>query len=222
MESFSTHSSTALNTDLNASHEAGRWHRATFVSLIVIVYGIWSALLFTGHVVLFEYEMTEGPLGNSKRIFPEKSTVQLTHGRQNIVLFLHPACPCSAATVDEFHELMSEGENDSIGKVVFFMPPEQESEWALLPLISSVKRIRNVSISYDPNGSQADLFGATTSGHVLIYDGRGVLQFSGGITGSRGHTGDNKNLEIAKNTIIARSPKFATTPVFGCSLKDIE
>lgn len=222
MESLSTDSSTALNTDLSAARKKDRWHRATFISLIVIVYGIWFALLITGHVVLFEYEMTEGPLGNSKRIFPEKSAVQLTHGRQNIVLFLHPACPCSAATVDEFHELMHEGESDSIGKVVFFMPPEQESEWALLPIISSVKRIPNVSISYDTNGSQADLFGATTSGHVLIYDGRGILQFSGGITGSRGHTGNNKNLEIAKNTIIAKNPKFVTTPVFGCSLKGMQ
>ncbi len=110
-------------------------------------------------------------------------------------------------------------ENDSVGKVVFFMPPDQESEWSLLPLISSVKRIPHVAISYDTTGAQAELFGATTSGHVFIYDGRGILQFSGGITGSRGHTGDNKNFEIAKNTIIARSPKFATTPVFGCSLR---
>jgi hypothetical protein len=222
MDNLSSASSTHSRRDSGAAPKASPLRQTIFVSLLVVVYGIWASLLFTGHLVLFEYEMTEGPLGNSKRIFPEKSSVQLTHGRQNIILFLHPACPCSAASVDEFHELIREGENDSVGKVVFFMPPDQESEWSLLPLISSVKRIPHVSVSYDTNGAQAELFGATTSGHVFIYDGRGILQFSGGITGSRGHTGDNKNLEIAKNTIIARSPKFATTPVFGCSLRETQ
>ncbi len=217
MESISTASSATSV----AAHKPAAWRNTVFVFLILVAYSIWAALIFTGHVVLFEYEMTEGPLGNSKRIFPEKSTVQLTHGRQNIILFLHPACPCSAASVDEFHELMRQGEKDSVGKVVFFMPPTHESEWSLLPLIASVKRIPNVSIVYDSSGSQADLFGAATSGHVFIYDSRGILQFSGGITGSRGHTGDNQYFEIAKRTIIARNPKFATTPVFGCSLRGI-
>ncbi len=222
MESRSTASNTDLRKDSDTAREQKPWRKTAFISLLVVAYGLWAALLFTGHVVLFEYEMTEGPLANSKRIFPEKSSVQLTHGRQNIILFLHPACPCSAASVDEFRDLMREGEKDSVGKVVFFMPPDQESEWSLLPLISSVKRIPNVSIVYDTNGAESDLFGATTSGHVFIYDSRGVLQFSGGITGSRGHTGDNKNFEIAKNTIIARNPKYATTPVFGCSLRWIQ
>lgn len=222
MDNLSSVSSTDSHVVADAARKASPWRHAIFVSLLVVVYGIWAGLLFTGHLVLFEYEMTAGPLGNSKRIFPEKSSVQLTHGRQNIILFLHPACPCSAASVDEFHELMREGENDSVGKVVFFMPVDRESEWSLLPLISSVKRIPNVSVTYDATGDQAELFGATTSGHVFIYDARGILQFSGGITASRGHTGDNKNLDIAKNTIIARSPKFATTPVFGCSLRGIQ
>ncbi len=192
------------------------------ISLFLIIYTIWIGLLFVGHLVLFEYELTAGPLSDTTRIFPNHSAIPLTHGRQNIILFLHPACPCSEATVDEFHKLMREGEKVSVGKVVFFMPLEKESDWSFLPLVLSAKRIRNVSTYYDTDGSQASLFGATTSGHILIYDGRGVLQFSGGITGSRGHTGDNRNFDVAKNTIIAKNPKFAKTPVFGCSLGGIQ
>ena len=39
--------------------------------------------------------------------------------------------------------------------------------------------------------------GATTSGHVLLYDAGGVLRFAGGITDGRGHEGDNAGLDAA-------------------------
>ncbi len=196
--------------------------QTAFVSLLLVVYTIWIGLLLIGHTVLFEYELTAGPLSNSKRIFPDKGSVQLTHSRQNLILFLHPACPCSVATVDEFRDLMRQGEKDSVGTVVFFMPHGKEGEWSMLPIITSVRRIPNVSILFDADSSQADLFGATTSGHVFLYDGRGILQFSGGITGSRGHTGDNQYFELAKKTILCKSPKYTTTPVFGCSLRGLQ
>lgn len=188
-------------------------------ALLVLAYLMWGGLLFIGHLVLFEYEMTASPLADTKRIFPEKSVVQLARGRQNIILFIHPMCPCTMASVDELAELMHVGQEDAIGTVIALMPTELKSEWSSQPVFSALKRIRNVSISYDSDGSQAATFGATTSGHVLIYDGRGVLQFSGGITASRGHSGDNANLQAAKNIILDRNPKFATTPVLGCALR---
>ncbi|HIA53604.1 MAG TPA: hypothetical protein EYN91_16180 [Candidatus Melainabacteria bacterium] len=195
--------------------------QTALVCLLLVAYVVWIGMLFIGHLVLFEYELTPSPLTNTKRVFPHHSGVQLAHGRQNIVLFLHPACPCSVATVDEFHQLMRQGDKDSVGTVIFYMPPEKEGEWSLAPIIQSVKRIRNVSVEYDTDGSLAQTFGVTTSGHVLIYDGRGVLQFTGGITGSRGHSGDNHYLELAKQCILARKAKYTTTPVFGCSLRAI-
>lgn len=215
-------SSTAKSASALGARKSSIRRQTAFVSLLLVVYTIWLGLLLIGHTVLFEYELTAGPLSNSKRIFPNHSSVQLSHSRENLILFLHPACPCSIATIDEFRELMREGAKDSVGTVVFFMPPDKESEWSLLPIVKSAKRIPNVSILYDADGSQSELFGATTSGHVLIYDSRGILQFSGGITGARGHTGDNQYFTIAKKTIINKSPKFVTTPVFGCSLRGIQ
>jgi hypothetical protein len=215
-------SSTAKPAISIAASQSSIRRQTAFVSLLLVVYTIWIGLLLIGHTVLFEYELTAGPLTNTKRIFPNKTSIPLTHSRQNLILFLHPACPCSVATVEEFRELMREGEKDSMGTVVFFMPREKESEWSLMPIISSVKRIPNVSVLFDTNGGQAEIFGAATSGHVFVYDGRGILQFSGGITGARGHTGDNQYLEVAKKTIISKNPKFATTPVFGCSLRGIQ
>jgi len=48
-----------------------------------------------------------------------------------------------------------------------------------------------VTIVTDADGAEANRFGAETSGHTLLFDFGRRLLFSGGITDSRGHTGDN-------------------------------
>jgi hypothetical protein len=75
-----------------------------------------------------------------------------------------------------------------------------------------------VRVAPDRNGVEARRFGAGTSGHVVIYGGDGRLLFSGGITGARGHVGDNVGLERAIASLRADSPTCARSPVFGCLL----
>lgn len=186
--------------------------------LVIAAFAVWGLLIFVGHFVLFEYEFTAGPLTNSKRIFPATSAVQLAHGRQNVVLFLHPVCPCSVSSVGEFRRLLKEKGAEAVGTVVAYMPQEKVTEWSLEPVFTTLRRIPNVNIVFDSDGAEQKKFDAATSGHVFIYDGRGVLQFSGGLTGSRGHAGDNANYQTAKHTLLAKNPKFATAPVFGCAL----
>lgn len=71
---------------------------------------------------------------------------------------------------------------------------------------------------FDPDGVEARRFGAETSGHTLLFGADGHLLFSGGITASRGHSGDNDG----ENAIVAllnhQIPALTRTLVFGCSL----
>ena len=63
-------------------------------------------------------------------------------------------------------------------------------------------------------------FGVQTSGHTLVYGPDGSLLFSGGITGSRGHLGDNRSFAAVSRIITNHSIQLArtTAPVFGCEL----
>jgi hypothetical protein len=74
----------------------------------------------------------------------------------------------------------------------------------------------------DREGADARLFGAFTSGQTFLYNPGGRLLFNGGITASRGHSGDN----IGRDGIVAllHGGTFAqnVTPAFGCSLKGDE
>jgi hypothetical protein len=75
-----------------------------------------------------------------------------------------------------------------------------------------------VSVRIDEAGREAARFGATTSGHVLLYDRGGRLRFSGGITASRGHVGDNAGRAALLGLLIHGETERERTPVFGCPL----
>ena len=66
-------------------------------------------------------------------------------------------------------------------------------------------------------GAITAAFGAFTSGQVFLYGTSGELLFSGGITGSRGHEGDNAGRDAVESLLDRRNAP-AHTPVFGCSL----
>ena len=70
----------------------------------------------------------------------------------------------------------------------------------------------------DGDGQEARLFHAVTSGQTVLYDSQGRLLFSGGITASRGHSGDNAGRSAIVSLVNAEVPDRTETLVFGCPL----
>jgi len=102
--------------------------------------------------------------------------------------------------------------------VVFVQPPGFAANWARTDLWTSAGLIAGVTRTID-DGREGHIFGVATSGQTTVYDARGRLVFSGGITGARGHFGDNSGVEeisaLLKNSSSAKS---TVTPVYGCAL----
>jgi len=65
---------------------------------------------------------------------------------------------------------------------------------------------------------EARRFGVETSGQTLLYDAGGRLIFSGGITGSRGHAGDNAGEAALVALLTSGQADRRATSVFGCPL----
>jgi len=83
-----------------------------------------------------------------------------------------------------------------------------------------VNRIPHTQAITDQDAAVARSYSAATSGQTLLYDGKGNLLFSGGITAGRGHEGDNRGQQAVVG-LIAGQPTAALpmqTPVFGCPL----
>ena len=86
----------------------------------------------------------------------------------------------------------------------------------------SAARIPGVAVLSDLNGTEAHLFEAQASGQTMLYDAAGNLQFSGGITASRGHSGDSPGRSAILSIIDTGNSSTSHTSVYGCSLHDPE
>ena len=79
----------------------------------------------------------------------------------------------------------------------------------------SVSEVAGIAVD---EGAEARRFGVETSGQTFLYDTHGALTFSGGITGSRGHAGENSS-ELSLVALLSnRQPQKRDTSVFGCPL----
>jgi hypothetical protein len=94
------------------------------------------------------------------------------------------------------------------------------ADWAQTSLVRAARDIPGLNVIVDRNGSIAEKFGALTSGQVLMFDHRGRRVFAGGITGSRGHAGDNRGLTLVLALANGGITDSSQTPVFGCALHD--
>jgi glyoxylase-like metal-dependent hydrolase (beta-lactamase superfamily II) len=120
--------------------------------------------------------------------------------------------------VAELAQLMARVQGKVYAYVLFLKPAQIGSEWGDTDLRQSAAAIPGVKVLTDFDGIEARRFGAETSGHTLLFDRDGRLLFSGGITESRGHTGDNLGERAIEALLNNQSPTRTATFVFGCGL----
>ena len=133
-------------------------------------------------------------------------------------MFVHPQCSCSTASIEELNRLLARRSESVNAQVWFFRPKAFPTNWTQSSLWRAAAAIPGVTVQEDVDGTQARLFGAETSGFVLLYDPRGKLRFKGGITGSRGHAGDNEGEDTIVSLLAGQETGLSQTPVYGCSL----
>jgi hypothetical protein len=177
---------------------------------------IWLSCIFIGFKAQSNYSYTPGTSAGVASTWPG-GVPRLAEGRSTLVIFAHPECPCTTATLHELSEIMARYAGSLDARVVFYVPSIRPANWSEMHP-SSKMAIPGVRASEDPDGVLARKFGARTSGQTYFYDAQGRLKFSGGITRSRGETGENRGREAITAILAGKTPLVARTPVFGCSL----
>ena len=181
---------------------------------------LWVVALAVGFRYLVSYELQAGRSTSGPHRWPADAALPRQPERASLVLFAHPRCPCSRATMAELAVIMTRCPNELKTTVCFLAPGDKPEDWTKSGLWQTAAAIPGVDVVADPDGKIAARFGSVTSGQVLLFDREGRRVFSGGITGARGHQGENRgrNLVIA----LARGELCtdSATPTFGCSLLD--
>jgi hypothetical protein len=169
---------------------------------------------------MVRYQMTPGVQARTAPHIWPASIHDVAHkpGRFTLVMTLHPQCPCSRASLHELAQLMTRAGGRVDAHILFVKPQGATADWCDGDLWKQAKHIPGVNVSIDDDARDASIFGATTSGQVMIYDASGAIRFSGGITDGRGHEGDNTGLSAILGLIHDGNTAVSTTPVYGCSL----
>ena len=176
---------------------------------------VWGAAVTVTLARLWHYETEPGARADAPPQWPAGSAVALDPRRCTVVMFVHPRCPCTAASLAELRRLASDHESVAT-TVLFHLPADADRDWHEASSWHAARSIAGVAVRADVDGAEATRFGALTSGHVVIYAPTGELRFSGGITNARGHVGEN----LTATAAIRRDAGCAEAPVYGCALAE--
>ena len=186
--------------------------------LRILGIALWSVAVGSGLLVLTNYSVAPGVMEPGKADWPQDTQLQLKPSGHTMLVFLHPHCPCSHATVNELSRLLADTQQQVHAQAVFFGPENRSETWSRTRLWHNARRATGVDPVVDVGAVESDRFGAISSGHVCLYSSSGERLFHGGITSSRGH--ECSNLATRSLTQILRCQQLVEGrfPVFGCKI----
>jgi hypothetical protein len=180
---------------------------------------LWLAGAGTGLWVVWAYDNQPGAAAAPPPTWPADGAIALASDTPTLVVLAHPQCFCTKATLTELAEVLGRARIRPRTYILFMKPQGFPEGWTDSALWHQAAALPDVRVMRDDEGLKAKEFGAETSGQVVLYDAKGTLVFSGGITGSRGHAGDNAGRAAVISFLNGSSTgRQQTTSVFGCPL----
>jgi hypothetical protein len=177
---------------------------------------LWLVVVSLGTGMLWKYSNTPNPDPSPPAHWPAMTTIPRANGHATLLMFVHPRCSCTVASMGELAVLMAHCQGLVDAHVVFFRPSGSREDWTHSDLWQAAAIIPGVTVQADEDGREAQLFQAETSGHTALYDAQGQLVFNGGITASRGQSGDNAGRDAITAWLHGQTPEQTQTPVYGC------
>lgn len=179
---------------------------------------LWACALVVGFGALHRASSIPGEALAAPARWPASAAIPPDETRPTLLLFAHPHCPCTRATVRQLATL--DALRGGAVRVVALLSGPAVDERAADSLAAHAAGALRASIVPDPSGEEARRFGATTSGHAILYSPRGDALFSGGVTPGRGHEGRSDSLDALARALRTASPSRDPFPVFGCPIFD--
>jgi hypothetical protein len=179
---------------------------------------VWLAAVAGGLGMLWQYDNTPGEGARAPERWPAATMLSPAADRPTLVMVAHPHCTCTRASLGELAETIARAPRPPKTYVLFVTPRSFPEGWENTDLWRSAADLPGVTVVRDTDGDEAQRFGAATSGQTLLFDERGRLLFSGGITAARAHAGDNAGRQSLVALLNRKPADRRGTSVFGCPL----
>lgn len=181
---------------------------------------IWIVVILICFTVWESLDRTPGP-----EINPSVAGLELigrSSNKPTLTLFLHPQCPCARATLNLFMKCLEVPQSAYEIWIVFVRPPGAEADWEAGVLWDRANQIPGGHVVTDIDGVIAKRVGVRTSGHLIVQQKDGELQFSGGITRGRGIEEEGAGYRLVRSILLGQQLFGEKSPVFGCPLFSAE
>ena len=185
-----------------------------------ILVGVWLGLALAGMFAIFSYSNTPSATDVAPAAWPVQSRLARSPHLPTLVLFAHPHCPCTRASLAELSKLWGRVSDRLRVHVLFMRPSGVGERWEETDIVRRAREIPGAVTTIDADGAEAGLFHARTSGETMLYGKDGQLLFHGGITPSRGHEGDNLGLTRIVSLVTTGTADKPESAVYGCVLRD--
>lgn len=168
---------------------------------------------------ILTFSRTPGKGAEIRGVFPAGGRIALDAQRDSLLVFLHPRCSCSKATLGELNRLLPHISGRMKVLVVFDQPTGTDAAWVKDENWEIARNLPGVELLIDEGSQEFERFKVHTSGQAFLFSKTGDLLFSGGITPLRGHMGDSLGREaiLARGRGEVRGP--ASAAVFGCAVR---
>ena len=197
----------------NAKQVGGLWLATHCVAVaawgVVVTGGIWS---------LWLYQHKAGADFDLINVWPQESKIPRDQEQHTLVMFVHPLCPCSRASIAELERALTRCKLAFSAVVMFVRPGGMRNGWEKSDLWDAAAQVPGVHVAWDKDGAEASRFGAATSGLAVLYDAQGKLVFRGGLTSSRGHHGNSPGRLAVESLVLGHTTNRKDSRVFGCPL----
>jgi hypothetical protein len=177
----------------------------------------WIGVVSAGQFWMLGYQSDPGQAAKGAD-WPADSKIRPRAGHFTLVLFAHPRCPCTRASLEGLSWVLTRSRGKVNAYAVFVRPKGAPADWERTPLWGIAESIPGSRPVSDIGGVEASRFRVLTSGQTLLFGPHGGLVFSGGITSGRGHAGDNPGRRALMECLAERMPVRREFPVFGCPL----
>jgi hypothetical protein len=185
---------------------------------VCALFVIWVLIVLSGFLLLSAYAARPGNSGKPPGRWPRASEVPFDSSRPNLLIFLHPECPCSRASVTELAYVLDRfGDRVSAHAIVVDHQNSRELRGSC-GILDDLVSVPTLLTWIDQGAVESSRFRVATSGHVLLYNSRGWLTYSGGITAARGHVGRSFGRDAVLAQITGHGDAAPESPVFGCRL----
>lgn len=184
----------------------------------VLALAVWLISLVVGLKILWNYQTAPGVQQKKTTRIHSTSLIQLASQQPTLIMFAHPQCPCSKASIIELQGVAQKLRGQVNIKIYFIQPASKDRGWLESSSWALAKTIPDAQVLADPRGTMAKMFSARVSGETLLYSKEGELLFEGGITPSRGHVGENHGTRSIIEAVQTGLASIKRTQIYGCNL----